>query len=48
MKKLAKKIAPWICVAASVCVIGTTVSGYLADKNAEEPTTGTEQVQVIE
>ena len=33
-----KKIGRWICVAASVLVIGTTVSGWVSDKNADKDT----------
>lgn len=47
MKGTAKKIANWVCVIASVCVIGSTVSGFIADKNVDEKPT-TEQTQVME
>ena len=48
--KTMKKIGFWICVAASVLVIGTSVSGYISDKNADKTTTEPEAqiVAVIE
>lgn len=47
MKGTAKKIASWICVIASICVIGSTVSGWVSD-HKEDTTTNTEQTQVLE
>lgn len=47
MKGTAKKIASWICVIASICVIGSTVSGFVSEHKTDETPT-TEQTQVIE
>ncbi len=45
--KTLKKIGFWVCVAASVLVIGTSVSGYIADKNTDTETENQTQVVAV-
>ena len=47
MKSTAKKIGFWLCVGASVLVIGNTVAGWFPEK-AETEDNKTEVTQTLE